>query len=144
MTKWGFVILADHSVKIKENEKRQVLRPCQRTKKLWNMKVTLRLIVIGTLGMISKGFVRGLKELKTGEGTEIIQITALLRSTQNTEKSPGDLLSLKLHWKTISSRWWEKPARNNDDDDFVETGCHSDSCESLPFNTGVKSSQGVK
>ena len=40
-------------------------------------------IVIGVLGTIAKGLVK--------RRVEIIQTTALLRSRQNTEKSPGDL-----------------------------------------------------
>ena len=48
-----FAVSADHRMKIKENEKR-VLGPFQRTQKLWNMKVTAILIVIGALGTVLK------------------------------------------------------------------------------------------
>ena len=44
-------ISANDKVKMKRNQKeRQVLKPCQRTKKLWNMRVTVIAIVIGVLG----------------------------------------------------------------------------------------------
>ena len=41
-----FVVLADHRVKIKENEKRdKFLDPARELKKLWNMRVTMVPIV---------------------------------------------------------------------------------------------------
>ena len=79
----GFAIQANHRVKIKESKKeRLVPRPCQKTKKLWNMKVTVITFVIGTLGTIPKGSVRRLEELEIGR--------------QNTEKSHGDLRKLAV------------------------------------------------
>ena len=46
-----YAILADHRIKIKESEKREreVLRPCQRTKKHKKMKLTVIRIVISAL-----------------------------------------------------------------------------------------------
>ena len=55
------------------------------------MKVKIITIAIGTLGTVRKSLETGLKELKIG-GSIRIQNTALLRSFQNTEKSPGDLM----------------------------------------------------
>ena len=56
---------ADHKVKLKENEKRDKnLDLARELKKLWNMKVKVILIIIGELGTIPKGLVKGLKELE--------------------------------------------------------------------------------
>ena len=33
---------------------------------------------------------------------------SIIENGQNTEKSPGDLLSLKFQWKTIGKDWFEK------------------------------------
>ena len=63
----------------KQNEK-QVRRPCQKTKKLWNMNVTVISIINGAFGTDPKGLISGLEELEIGRRAEIIQATALLRS----------------------------------------------------------------
>ena len=53
-----FAILAEHSVKLKESKKRdKYLDLARELKKLWNMKVTVISVVIGTLGTITKGLV---------------------------------------------------------------------------------------
>ena len=65
------------------------------------MKVTIVPIVIGALGTITKGLLKGLEDLEVGGRIETIQMTALLRSARIL-KTWGDLLSLKLQWKTIS------------------------------------------
>ena len=39
-------------------------------KKLWNMKVTLLPIVIGTFGTITKGLLKDLEDLEVGELVE--------------------------------------------------------------------------
>ena len=46
-------------------------------KKLWNMKVTIMLIVIGGLGTVIKGLVQGLEGLKATGRVKTIQTTAL-------------------------------------------------------------------
>ena len=74
-------------------------------KKLWNMKVTLVPIVIGALGTITKGLLKGLEDLEIGGRVETIQTTALLRTARILRRvleTWGDLLSLKLQCKTIS------------------------------------------
>ena len=61
------------------------------------MKVTMMLIVIGALGTIPKGLVKGLEELKIGGFAETIQTTAFLRSVKMLRRileTLGDLLSL--------------------------------------------------
>ena len=69
------------------------------------MKVTIVQIVIGALGTISKGLLKGLEDLEVGGRVETIQTTALMRTArilrQVLETWEG-LVSLKLQWKTIS------------------------------------------
>ena len=59
---------------------RQIRGPCQRTKKLW--KINLTVIPIGALRMILRCFVSGLEELEIGGQIEFIQTTAYLRTTR--------------------------------------------------------------
>ena len=69
------------------------------------MKVTIVPIVIGALGTITKGLLKVLEDLEIGGRVETIQTTALLRTPRILRRvleTWGDLLSLKLHWKTIS------------------------------------------
>ena len=74
-------------------------------KKMWNIKVTIVPIVIGALGTITKGLLKGLEDLEVGGRVETIQTTALLRTARILRRvleTWGDLLSLKLQWKTVS------------------------------------------
>ena len=48
-------------------------------KKVWNIKVTVTLIIICVLETVPKDLVRGLEKLKIGGQTETIQTTSLLR-----------------------------------------------------------------
>ena len=76
-----------------------------REKNLWNIKVTIVQIVIGAFGTITKGLLRGLEDLEIGGRVDTIQMTALLRMARILRwvlETSGDLLSLKLQWKTIS------------------------------------------
>ena len=69
------------------------------------MKVTIVPIVIDALGTITKGLLKGLENLEIGGQLETIQTTALLRTARILRRvleTCGDLLSLKLQWKTIS------------------------------------------
>ena len=69
------------------------------------MKVTIVPIVIGALGTITKGLLKGLEDLEVGGQEETIQMTALLRTARILRRVPktwGDFLSLRLQWKTIS------------------------------------------
>ena len=57
-------LLANHRLKIKENEKRdKYLDLTRELKKLWNMKVMLIAIVTGALRMACKAMERELEEL---------------------------------------------------------------------------------
>ena len=69
------------------------------------MKVTIVPVVIGALGTISKGLIKGLEDLEVGGRVETIQTTALLRTARILRRvleTWRDLLSLKLQWGTIS------------------------------------------
>ena len=71
---------------------------------MWNMKVTIVRIVIGAFST-TKGLLKGIEDLKFGGRVETIQMTALLRTAKILRRDLetwGDLLSLKLQWKTIS------------------------------------------
>ena len=75
------------------------------------MKVTIVPIVIGALGTVTKGLLKGLDDLGIGRRVETIQTTALPRTARILRRvleTWGDLLSLKLHWKTINWHECEK------------------------------------
>ena len=60
-----FAVPTDHKVKLKESEKRdKYLDFAREFFKIWNMKVTVIPIVIGTLGTATKGLVQGLEDLE--------------------------------------------------------------------------------
>ena len=78
-----FAILADHRVKLKENEKTdKYLDLAWELKKLWNMKVTIIPIVIGALGTVTEGLLKGLEDLEIKGRVETIQTSTLLRSVR--------------------------------------------------------------
>ena len=99
-----FAVLADRRIKLKECEKKdKYLDLARELKKLWNMKVSIILI--------TKGLLKGLEDLEVGGRVETIETTALLKTARILRRvleNGGDLLSLNLHWKTISLRWCEK------------------------------------
>ena len=51
-------------------------------KKLWNMKVTFLPIIIGALGTVTEGLLKGLEDLEIRELVETIQTTTLLTSAR--------------------------------------------------------------
>ena len=74
-------------------------------KNLWNTKVTIVQIVIGALGTVIKGLLKGMEDLEVGGRMETIQTTALLKTVsilRRVLETWGDLLSLNLQWKTNS------------------------------------------
>ena len=101
-----FAVPADPRIILKESEKiDKYLDLARELKRLWNMKVTIVSIVIGALGTITKGLLKGLEDLEIGGQVETIQTTALLRTDKILRRvleTWGDLLSLKLQYKTIS------------------------------------------
>ena len=66
------------------------------------MDMTVIPIVIGVLGTVIKGRL-GNKRM-SGDHLK----DSIIKIGQNTERSPGDLLSLKLQGKTINLCWCEK------------------------------------
>ena len=99
----GLCCPADYRIKLKECEKKEkYLDLARELKKLWNMKVTIIPIVTWTFGTVTKGLLKGIREWrKSGD----IQTTALLRTARILRrllKTWGDLLSIKIQWKTIS------------------------------------------
>ena len=107
-----FAVPADHRINLKACEKKdKYLDLARELKKLRNMKVTIVPIVIGALGTITKGLWVGLEDLEIGRRVETIQTTALLRTARILRwvlETCGDLLSLRIQWKTISLHWCEK------------------------------------
>ena len=78
-----FAVLADHTINLKEIKKKdKYLDLARELKKQWNMKVTIVPIVIGALGTITKGLLKGLEDLEIGGWVETIQTTALLRTAR--------------------------------------------------------------
>ena len=75
---------ADHRINLKESEKKDKYLYLTRElkKKLWNIKVTIVPIVIGALGTVTKGLLKGLEDLEVGGRVETIQTTALLRTAK--------------------------------------------------------------
>ena len=78
-----FAVLADHRINLKECEKKdKYLDLAREVKKLWNMKVTIVPIVIGSFGTITKGLLKGLEDLEVSGRVETIQMIALLRTAK--------------------------------------------------------------
>ena len=101
-----FTVSADHRIKLKECEKNdKYLDLARELKKLWNMTVTIVPIVIGAFGTVTRGLLKALDDLEVGGRAETIQTIALLKTARilwRVLETWGDLLSLKLQWKTIS------------------------------------------
>ena len=101
-----FAISTDHRIKLKESEKKDTyLDLARELKELWNLKVTIIPIVIGVLSTVTEGLLKELADLEIRGLVETIQTTSLLRTARilrRVQKTWGDLLSLKLQWKTIS------------------------------------------
>ena len=73
-----FAVPADHRINLRESEKKdKYLDLARESKKLWNMKVAIVPIVIGALGTITTGLLKGLEDLEVGGRVETVQTTAL-------------------------------------------------------------------
>ena len=89
----NFAVPADNRIKIKENEKRDIyLDLARQLKKLWDLKVLVIPVVIGTLGTVPKDLVMEMEELEIGEQIRTIQTSALLRSARRALETWGYLL----------------------------------------------------
>ena len=61
------------------------------------MKVTIVSIVIGALGTVTKGILKGLEDLEVGGRVEtILAVLSIAEDGQNTETSPGNLRRLAV------------------------------------------------
>ena len=102
---------ADHRIKLKECEKRdKYLDLARELKKLWNRKVTIIPIVIGTFGTVTKGLLKGLEIWKLA-----------------TEWRPS---KQEHYWKL--PEYWEESWR------LEETCCHSISSDIHSSYSDVK------
>ena len=84
-------------------------------KKLKNMTITVVPIVVSALGMVPKVLKKKLEELKIRERIKTIQTIAMLRLVRiprSVQVIWGDLLSIRLQWKTSRISWREKLSRN--------------------------------
>ena len=78
-----FAVPADHKIKLKENQKKDKSQYLSRElKRLWNMKATEILILIGALGTVTKGLIKGLEDLEIRGRVEINETMVLLRSAR--------------------------------------------------------------
>ena len=82
------------NIGVKNTYKSDLIRELK--KKLWNMKVTVILIVIVALRTALKGLVKGLKDLKIGGRDHP-------KYSLNTEKGPRDLRSLNVAQTPVKS-----------------------------------------
>ena len=94
-----FAVRADHRIKLKESEKSDRYFDLARefkkkTNKLWNMKVTVVPVVIGTLGTVTKGLVPRTGRLGNKRTSGDNQNYSITEIAQNTKKSSGDLKKL--------------------------------------------------
>ena len=100
-----FAVLSDHRVNLKETEKKdKYLDFARELKKTWNMKETVIPIIIGALGTVMKGLVKGLEDMEITGRVETIQTNALQRSVRIMRRvleTWGDLLPLIIQLKTI-------------------------------------------
>ena len=96
-----FAVLADHRIKPKEREKKdKYLDLVRGLKKLWSMQVRIIPIVIGAFGSLQR-IIKGTGGLG-GRRTSGDHPNYIIENGHYTEKSSGDLLSLKFQWKAIS------------------------------------------
>ena len=83
----------------RKRKSRKYLHLARELKKLWNMKVTVILNIIGALGTVTKGLVQGLEDLKNRGRVKTIQNIVLSRSARilrRVLKTWGDLLLLNF------------------------------------------------
>ena len=75
--------MADYRIKLKECVKKdKYLDIARELKKLWNMRMTIVSIVIGTFATVTKGLLKGLEDWEVGGRVETLLTTALLKTTR--------------------------------------------------------------
>ena len=93
----NFAVSADHRIKLKECEKKdKYLDLTRELKKLWNMKVTIILIVIDAFGTVHQRINKRTGELGNKWTTGDHPNYYIIENGQNTEKSPRDLRRLAV------------------------------------------------
>ena len=88
----------------KGEKKDKYLDLARESKKLWNLRVTMKPMMIGAFGTVIKGLLKGLEDLEVRGRMKGIKTTALLITAKIQRKfleTLGDLLSTKIQWKTI-------------------------------------------
>ena len=88
-------------------------------KKLWDVKVIIIPIGIGAFGTVTKGLLKGLKDLKVGRWAETNRTTTLLKTARllrRVQETWRDLLSFKLHWKPSANADGKNSNNNNNND----------------------------
>ena len=99
-----FAVPADHRINLKESKKKdKYLYLARELKKLWNMKVTIVPIVIGVLGTITEGLLKGLEDLEVWRTGRDYPNDSIAKNGQNPETSPGDLRRLAVTYRTLHS-----------------------------------------
>ena len=74
---------ADNRIKLKECEKKdKYLDLARKLKKLWNIRVTIIPIVIGTFGTVTKELLKCLEDLEIGGRVETIYTIILLKTAK--------------------------------------------------------------
>ena len=89
-----------------------------------------------------KELVQGLEDLEIRGRAETIHTSALLRSTRILRRvfeNSGDLLSLRLQWKTIHQHWCEELLNGDDDDDDDDDDDNSSSSSNYRSNNNNSS-----
>ena len=81
-----FVVPADHRIKLKECKKKdKYLDLARELKKLWNMKVTIILILIGAFGTVTNGLLKGLEQILLAHGLPKETVAAITILNRNTK-----------------------------------------------------------
>ena len=96
------------------------------------MKVAERPVVIGVLGIVTKGLIMGLEDWEIREQVETIKTTAFLKSARILGRvlvTLGDLLSLKLHWKPSANAGVKNSQKNNNYNNNDVDGWHQTFCK---------------
>ena len=91
-----FAVPAEHRIKLKECEKKnKYLDLARKSKKLWNMRVTIVPIVIGAFGTVTIGLRKDLGNFSWRTRRDHPN-DSIIENDQNSEKSPGDLRRLTV------------------------------------------------
>ena len=100
---------ADHRIKLKECEKRdKYLNLARELKKTMEHEGDNYINCDWCFWHGNKRIIKGPGEFGSRRMSGDHPNNSITENGQNTEKSPRDLLSLNLQWKTISLRWCEK------------------------------------